>query len=144
MVAAFKVTDEARFPYMVHRCTAMLETAWNRLDAQSRTFNMLNVAVRELCKYDQQSTGLQEQLPKTLKRTSGTRPWRSYFSVHHSLHHSYEKLNSILRHRNEQHRLYHIDPALLNDIVCLMAESSLIFDCLNRFCTPSNVVCCST
>ena len=63
-----------------------------------------------------------------MKGGSGTRPWRSYFIIHDSLKASFEQLNTILHQRNEQHRLFNINPILLNQIVELMRPFSLIFD----------------
>ena len=84
MVAAFKITDEARLPCMAHRYHTTIETAWNREDDKNPTFQMFNLATRELRKYVNQSSGIQEKLPKSLKGGSGTRPWRSLFSIHDS------------------------------------------------------------
>ncbi|CAM4779841.1 unnamed protein product [Rotaria magnacalcarata] len=128
MVAAFNITEEARIPCMAHRCNTTLETAWNRVDTKNSTFAVFNVAVRELRKYANQSSGIQDKLPKTLKGGCGTRPWRSYFTVHDSLNDSFEALNIILRERQEQYRLFNIDPTLLNAIVQLMHPFSMIFD----------------
>ncbi|CAF4762223.1 unnamed protein product [Rotaria sp. Silwood2] len=142
MVAAFNITQEARFPCMAHRCNTTLETAWSRTDTKHPTFAMFNLAVRELRKYVNQTTGIQEKLPKTLKGGGGTRPWRCYFNIHDSLNTSYEKLNIILRERQEQHRLFNIDPVLLNEIVQLMNPFSMVFDKLEAANQPTfqNVV----
>ncbi|CAF1661599.1 unnamed protein product, partial [Rotaria magnacalcarata] len=119
-----------------------LETAWNRVDTKNSTFAVFNVAVRELRKYANQSSGIQDKLPKTLKGGCGTRPWRSYFTVHDSLNDSFEALNIILRERQEQYRLFNIDPTLLNAIVQLMHPFSMIFDKLEMADQPTlqNVV----
>ncbi|CAF1664557.1 unnamed protein product, partial [Didymodactylos carnosus] len=65
---------------------------------------------------------------KTIKGGSGTRPWRSYFTVHDSLNASFETLVQILRGRNEQHRIYPINTVLLGDTVDLIRKFALIFD----------------
>ena len=80
MVAAFKLTGEARFPCMAHRCcNTTIETAWNRLDTNNTQFHTFNTTVKDIRKYVQQSGGIQEHLEKTIKSTSSTRPWRSLF-----------------------------------------------------------------
>ncbi|CAF4517092.1 unnamed protein product [Rotaria sp. Silwood1] len=114
MVAAFKLTDEARFPCMAHRCHTTIKTAWDQLDTKNTQFSTFNTAVKDIRKYVQRSGGIQENLEKTIKSSSGTRPWRSYFNVYGSLHTSYKQLLTILRHRNQQHRLYQIDPDTIN------------------------------
>ncbi|CAF4620576.1 unnamed protein product [Rotaria sp. Silwood1] len=142
MVAAFKLTDEARFPCMAHRCHTTIETAWDRLDTKNTQFSTFNTAVKDIRKYVQRSGGIQENLEKTIKSSSGTRPWRSYFNVYGSLHTSYKQLLTILRHRNQQHRLYQIDPVLLCAIADLMKSFLLIFDSLEFANVPTlqNVV----
>ncbi|CAF3066216.1 unnamed protein product, partial [Rotaria sp. Silwood2] len=142
MVAAFNITQEARIPCMAHRCNTTFETAWTREETKNPTFAMFNLAIRELRKYANQTSGIQEKLPKTLKGGCGTRPWRSYFTIHDSLNSSFEKLNIILRERQEQYRLFNIDPVLLNEIVLLMTPFSMIFDKLEMANQPTlqNVV----
>ncbi|CAF1340915.1 unnamed protein product, partial [Didymodactylos carnosus] len=79
---------------------------------------------------------------KTIKGGSGTRPWRSYFTVHDSLNASFETLVQILRGRNEQHRIFPINTVLLADIVDLMRKFALIFDHLefSNHSTLQNIV----
>ena len=105
-------------------------------------FFVLLFSRSSIYKYVNQTSGIQEKLPKTLQGGSGTRPWRSYFLVHDSLKTSFEQLNTILHQRNEQHRLFNINPILLNQIVELMRPFSLIFDKLEMANEPTlqNVV----
>ena len=102
IVAAFTLTDEARFSCMAHRCNTTIETAWNRLDAKNTQFSTFNAAAKGIRKYVQQSGSIQQNLEKSIQSFSGTRPWRSYFNVHDSLNISYEQLLAILRHHIEQ------------------------------------------
>ncbi|CAF1305811.1 unnamed protein product [Rotaria sordida] len=137
MIAAFNITQEARLLCMAHRCNTTLETAWNREDAKNPTFAMFNAAVRDIRKYVNQTTGIQDKLPETLKGGCGTRPWRSYFDIHDSLNNSFEELNIILREREEQYRLFNIDLVLLNEIAKLMRPFSMIFDKLEMADQPT-------
>ncbi|CAF1361809.1 unnamed protein product [Rotaria sp. Silwood1] len=130
MIKALSVTDEARFPCFAHRTNTVLETAWENVKKINIEFKTFCTSVSDLRTYCQQSGGIQFKLPKTLKRTSGTRPWRSYFLIHDSLHQSYEQLLILLRERGEQHRLIHINPQLLHEISKFMENFSLIFDSL--------------
>ncbi|CAF2083912.1 unnamed protein product [Rotaria magnacalcarata] len=142
MVAAFKITDEARYPCMAHRCNTVLETAWDETIKRHKDFEIFCNCVKDLRKYIQQTGGIKDKLPKSIKCNSGTRPWRSYFSVHDSINDSFEKLTEILRERNEQHRIFYINTVLLVDIVNLMAQFTLIFDHLefSKCPTIQNVV----
>jgi hypothetical protein len=62
--------------------------------------------------------------------------------MHDSLNTSIEQLNIILRERQEQHRLFNIDPVLLKEVVKLMSPFSMIFDKLEMANIPTlqNVV----
>jgi hypothetical protein len=142
MVAAFKLTDEPHFPCMAHRSNTTIKTALNRLYKKKTQFATFNTAVKDIRKYIQQSGGIRANLEKAIKSASGTRPWRSYFNVHDSLHASYEQLLNILRNRNEQHFLFQIDPVFLGSIGDLMKPFSLIFHSLEFVDMPTlqNVV----
>ena len=85
-------------------------------------------AVGILRTYCQQNGEIQFKLPKTLKRTSGTRPWRSYFLIHDSLYQSYDTLLLILCERGEQYRLLGVNQQLLFEISNFMEKFCLIFD----------------
>ena len=124
IVAAFTLTDEARFSCMAYRCNTIIETAWNRLDAKNIQFSTFNAAAKGIRKYVQQSGSIQQNLEKLIKSFNGTRPWRSYFNVHDSLNISYEQLLAILRHRIEQYHLFQIDPILLGTVAELMEPFS--------------------
>ena len=50
-VAAFTLTDEARFSCMAHRCNTTIETAWNRLDAKNVQFSTFNTAAKGIREY---------------------------------------------------------------------------------------------
>ena len=91
-------------------------------------FKTFCTSVGDLRTYCQQSGEIQFKLPKTLKRSSGTRPWRSYFLIHNSLHQSFEQLLILLRECGEQHRLIHINPQLLHEISKFTENFSLSFD----------------
>ncbi|CAF0809275.1 unnamed protein product [Didymodactylos carnosus] len=88
MILALK--DEARFSCMAHRTNTVLESAWNNTINEQPIFDAFCTAVKEIRKYVAQSGGIQEHLPRTLKKSSHTRPWRSYFMVHDSLQEPYE------------------------------------------------------
>jgi len=48
------------------------------------------VAIGELCHYTKQATGIQEQLPKSLKHGGDTRPWVSMFRRSQAVEASYD------------------------------------------------------
>ncbi|CAF3171930.1 unnamed protein product, partial [Rotaria sp. Silwood2] len=115
-IKALSLDDETRYPCLAHRTNTVLETTWENGKNMNVEFKNFCSSVSNLRTYCQQCGGIQFKLPKTLKRTSGTRPWRSYFLILDSLHQSYESLMVLLRERDEQHRLLQIDPQLLYEI----------------------------
>ncbi|CAF3066060.1 unnamed protein product [Rotaria sp. Silwood2] len=127
-IKALSLNDETRYPCLAHRTNTVLETTWENGKNMNVEFKNFCSSVSDLRTYCQQCGGIQFKLPKTLKRTSGTRPWRSYFLILDSLHQSYESLMVLLRERDEQHRLLQIDPQLLYEISKFMENFSLIFD----------------
>ncbi|CAF1481339.1 unnamed protein product [Rotaria magnacalcarata] len=128
MIKALSLTDEVRYSCLAHRTNTVLETVWENVKIVNTEFKMFCTSVSNLRTYCQQSGGIQFKLPKTLKSSSGTSPWSSYFLIHNSLHQSYESLLIILRERGEQHRILQIDPQLLHEISTFMENFSLIFD----------------
>ncbi|CAF4510140.1 unnamed protein product, partial [Didymodactylos carnosus] len=131
MINALKINHEARYACLAHRTSTVLETAWENLKT-----------VSDIRTYVQQSGGLQHKLPKTLKRTSGTRPWRSYYLIHQSLYEAYDTLFQLLRECREQHHLTHIDQKITYEISELVSEFSAIFDNLefSKKTTLQNVI----
>ena len=69
---------------MAHRSSTTLECAWEETSRLSTDFKHFIDAVSELRAFISRSGGLQAKLPKTIKKNSGTRPWRSYHDVHES------------------------------------------------------------
>jgi hypothetical protein len=69
---------------MAHRCSTTLECAWENTKELSPGFKLFTDSVSELRSFVARVGGLQAKLPKTIKKTSATRPWRSYYIVHES------------------------------------------------------------
>ncbi|CAF1199474.1 unnamed protein product [Didymodactylos carnosus] len=134
--------DEARYPCLAHATNIVLETAWNETKNNNSDFHLFCTSVSDLRTFVVQSGNIQHHLPKTLKGISGTRPWRSYYLIHESIQHSYEKLRFILEKKREDDRLYRINKHLLDDIVKLMENFVAIFDILEFSFKPTlqNVV----
>ena len=69
---------------MAHRSSTTLETAWEATKIVCPEFDQLITHVLELRAFIARSGNIQTRLPMTIKRNSGTRPWRSYYIVYHS------------------------------------------------------------
>ncbi|CAF4463015.1 unnamed protein product, partial [Rotaria sp. Silwood2] len=76
--------DEIRLPCMAHRCSTALEMAWEATTKKNSEFDQLVNNISSLRSFIAHSGGIQASLPKTIKKNSATRPWRSYYIVNES------------------------------------------------------------
>lgn len=77
VVAALR--NNVRLDCLCHRLHTVLETAWRDTKNQEPDAAAYETAISDLCRYVKQATGIQEQLPKSLKHGGDTRPWISMF-----------------------------------------------------------------
>jgi hypothetical protein len=71
--------DEIRLPCMAHRCSTALEMAWEATAKACPEFDQMINNISELRSFIARRGGIQESLPKTIKKNCATRPWRSYY-----------------------------------------------------------------
>jgi hypothetical protein len=95
-----------------HRLSTVVEDSVTALRNTRPDFEMFMKAVHDVTAYVSKCSGIQEKLPKTLKRISGTKPWRSWHRVFSSLAHSYVSLANILDERGEKNRLEYIQQSV--------------------------------
>jgi hypothetical protein len=76
--------DEIRLPCMAHRCSTALEMAWEATAKVCLEFNQMINSISDLRSFIARRGGIQEFLPKTIKKNSATRSWRSYYTVNDS------------------------------------------------------------
>lgn len=76
--------DEIRLPCMAHRSSTALEMAWEATAKTCPEFGQMINSISDLRGFIARRGGIQESLPKTIKKNSGTRPWRSYYTVNES------------------------------------------------------------
>ena len=79
IVSALK--NAVRLDCMCHRLHTVLESAWRDTRRDEPEASAYENAVSELCRFVKQSTGIQEQLPKSLKHGGDTRPWVSLYRL---------------------------------------------------------------
>jgi hypothetical protein len=115
---------------MAHRLNTVLTDAVKVVESDDESFLLFNEAVRDLIAYVHRSDLSQDKLPVTLKKYSGTRPWRSFFFVHNAIVKSYEVLREMLEQRNETHRIVKISPQICQEISKFFASFNAIFDYL--------------
>ena len=76
--------DEIRMPCMAHRSSTALEMAWEATAKACLEFDQMVNSISELRSFIARRGGIQEFLPKTIKKNSATRPWRSYYTINDS------------------------------------------------------------
>lgn len=76
--------NEVRVPCFAHRCSTVLETAWEATREKSEEFLHLTDNISDLRAFVTRSGSFQDSVPKSIKKCSGTRPWRSYYVVNES------------------------------------------------------------
>jgi len=74
----------------------VLETAWRETKSADPDAASYEMVVSDLCRYVKQATGIQEQLPKSLKHGGDTRPCISMHRRADAVEASYETLVNVL------------------------------------------------
>ena len=122
---------------MAHRLSTVLNDAWQHTLSEDEHFADYVARVHELIAYVSRSGGIQDKLPLALQKSSGTRPWRSFHAIHHSLHASYDALFDILLKRNEEVRITTISKKLTEKIATFFSQFNSFFDKLECSKSPS-------
>ena len=91
----------------------------------------------ELIRFVNHSSGIQSNLPTTLKHGGITRPWRSLSSMFVSILKSRDVLFVELRNRKKEHLISRIDVDLLREVVNFLEPMSTFFDILEFANVPS-------
>ncbi len=94
VVAALR--NNVRVDCVCHRLHTVLESAWSDAKRDHNEAAAYEAAVSDLCRYVKQATGIQEQLPKSLKHGGDTRPWISMYRRADAIECSYETLVVVL------------------------------------------------
>ena len=93
IVAALK--NGMRVDCLCHRLHTVLESARKEIKASEPDAAGYESAISEVCRFVKQPTGIQEQLPKSLKHDGDTRPWVSMFRRAESVEASYDSMLSV-------------------------------------------------
>jgi hypothetical protein len=115
VVAALK--DTIRLDCMCHRLHTVLECAWRETKAHDPDAEAYEIGISELCRYVKQATGIQEQLPQSLKHGGDTRPWVSMYRRAEALEASFEVLVKILTERNKLEMISKVSRSLNREIM---------------------------
>jgi hypothetical protein len=135
VVAALR--NSVRLDCVCHRLHTVLETAWRDTKANDSDAQAYEVAISELCRYVKQATGLQEQLPKSLKHGGDTRPWVSMFRRADAVECSYEKLVSLLTSRDKLELVANVNTSLNKEMLSITKSVKEVFECLEKVNEPT-------
>ena len=109
VVAAFRISGldaSARLDCMAHRLHTCFSSMWSQACSSLPELQDYENNASALARYCNQASGVQEQLPVSIKKGSTTRRWEGLIDRAHSINESYDALMHIL---SEPHR----DRALL-------------------------------
>ena len=115
VVAALR--NNIRLDCMCHRLHTVLETAWRQTKEENPEAKAYEDSVADLCRYAKQTTGLQEQLPISLKYGGDTRPWVSMFKRAHAVEASYETLVTVLNQKSKLELIANVSRTLNKEIL---------------------------
>ena len=81
-------------------------------------------SISDVCRFAKQSTGVQEQLPRSLKHGGDTRPWVSMFRRADSVEASYDALVKVLTERNRLSLIAKVNRSLNREIMEIVCWSN--------------------
>ena len=100
-------------------------------------FHQLDSFCHDLVKYANQASGIQSNLPTSLKHGGETRPWRSLSAMFSSVSKSRDALIPLLRARKKEQLIARIDVDLLNEVVLFLDVLPSLFDILEYANIPT-------
>ena len=126
-----------RLDCLCHRLHTVLETAWRETKLADKEAADYETAVSDLCRYVKQATGIQEQLPVSLKHGGDTRPWTSMCRRAESVEKSYETLVSVLTTRGKLELVAKVNRELNAEILKITECVKEVFEALEKNNTPT-------
>ena len=134
-------SHKVRIDCVCHRLHTAIESVWEKAKAAHSTLKELYESCHKLVQYVKKTTGIQSQLPITLKQGGTTRPWRVLIKMMHSIKINIEDENttlaSHLRSRKKEGLLSDIDQRMLNFVYNFLQIAEPIFDVLEFSTIPS-------
>ena len=135
IVAALR--NNVRLDCFCHRLHTVLETAWRDTKNDEPEASRYETAVSDLCRFAKQSTGIQEQLPKSLKHGGDTRPWTSMYHRAESIEASYEALVTVLTAKNKLELIASVNRSLNHELMELTKSIKDVFESLEKVNEPT-------
>jgi len=120
-----------------HRLNTAIDTGWKNVMSLDADVRQLDNFCHELVKYANQASGVQSNLPKSLKHGGETRPWRSLTDMFSSISASRDALVPLLRERKKEQLIARIDVDLLHEVVSFVKVFPPLFDVLEYANIPT-------
>ena len=122
---------------MCHRLHTVLQSAWKDTREQVPEAAAYEVGISELCRFAKQSTGVQEQLPKSLKHGGDNRPWISMFRRADAVECSYDALVTVLTSKSRVELLAGVNRSFNREILELISGIKEVFESLEKVNAPT-------
>jgi hypothetical protein len=135
IVAALK--NNIRLDCACHRLHTVLETSWRDTKQEMAAAAAYDEGMSDLCRYVKQATGIQEQLPKSIKHGGDTRPWTSMNRRAESVDASYDSLVNVLKEKNRLELIANVNRSLNTEILQLTNSIVDVFMSLEKVNEPT-------
>jgi hypothetical protein len=126
-----------RLDCVCHRLHTVLETAWRETKRDNEDAAKYETAVSDLCRFAKQSTGVQEQLPKSLKHGGDTRPWVAMYRRSDSVESSFDALVPILTAKGRLDLIGNVSRSLNLEILSITKCVKTVFESLEKVNEPT-------
>lgn len=129
--------NNIRLDCLCHRLHTVLESAWRDTKRDEQDAATYETSISDVCRFAKQSTGVQEQLPRSLKHGGDTRPWVSMFRHADSVEASYDALVKVLTERNRLSLIANVNRSLNREIMEITRSMKEVFESLESSNEPT-------
>ena len=131
------LNDQPRLDCMAHRTHTALSDAWSHALESSPELAALDKAASALSNFVKRTTGIQEQLPRSLKTGIETRQWTGLHARLEALNQSYSVLQTVLADRDRIDLLENFDPVVNSKLSCFLGKFTKFFEELQANSVPT-------
>lgn len=137
IVKALKIQENVRLDCMNHRLHTCLRSAWESSCEEDEQLKAYEDSSSSLVTFVKHSSGIQEQLPCSLKHGGDTRPWTALHRRADSIEKSYSCLEDILKTKGKLLLIANVDRALNKEILLITEKFVNLVEALEKACSPT-------
>lgn len=137
IVKALKIQENVRLDCMNHRLHTCLRDAWELSCDKDKQLKFYEESSSSLVTFVKHSSGIQEQLPCSLKHGGDTRPWTALYRRADSIEKSYSSLEDILKTKGKLLLIANVDRALNKEILFITERFVNLVETLEKACSPT-------